>query len=78
MSTINEIEEIIHRETKARNEKDVTLLLSIFYQDMVWVWSKSSDSHDPVEWKIAHGKFDLGRWSEIYCNMFSAYDIVHI
>ena len=35
MSTINEIEDIINRETKVWNEKDVNLLLSIFHQDMV-------------------------------------------
>lgn len=34
----SEIEEIIDRETRAWDTKDVDLLLSIFHTDMVWVW----------------------------------------
>ncbi len=43
------IREIIDRETRAWNTKDVPLLLSVFHPDMVWAWPKSYTSIDPVE-----------------------------
>ncbi len=37
----SEIIEIVNRETKAWDTKDVNMLLSVFHKDMVWPWSKT-------------------------------------
>jgi hypothetical protein len=34
----NEIAEIVNRETRAWDTKDVDLLITIFHPDMVWPW----------------------------------------
>ena len=44
-----EIVEIVNRETKAWNNQDVDLLISIFHPDMVWPWPRASQSHDPID-----------------------------
>lgn len=77
MDTVEEIKEVVDRETTAWNEKDVDLLLSIFHPDMVWVWPRSPHSHDPAEWETVMGRFDKERWYEAYKNMFEEYEIVH-
>jgi hypothetical protein len=74
---IEEIIEIVNRETKAWNEKDLNLLLGIFHPDMVWVWPKTADSHDPADWETFMGRFDETRWGEVYSKMFSEYNLVH-
>jgi ketosteroid isomerase-like protein len=71
----SEIQEIIDRETQAWNEKNVELLLSIFHPDMVWVWPTESDKHDPMTWTSFLGKFDHVRWSKVYQDWFSTYQI---
>jgi hypothetical protein len=45
-----EIKEIVNRETQAWSDKDVENLLSVFHQDMVWPWPRTSESHDPMDW----------------------------
>jgi hypothetical protein len=56
------IQEIVDRETRAWNMKDVPLLLSVFHPDMVWAWPATYTSYDPVEWRLVLGKFDAARW----------------
>ena len=53
-----EIQGLIDRETVAWNTKSVTLLLSIFHPDMVWVWPTDSKNADPMSWTSMMGKFD--------------------
>lgn len=77
MDTLNEIKEIVDRETTAWNEKDVDLLLSVFHPDMVWVWPKTPDSHDPAEWETVMGRFDSARWRQAYKAMFDEYKLIH-
>jgi ketosteroid isomerase-like protein len=72
-----EIQEIIDRETRAWNEKNVELLLSIFHPDMVWVWPTSSESHDPMSWTSFLGKFNYDRWSKVYHDWFADYELIH-
>ncbi len=72
----NEIQEMIDRETEAWNSKSVDLLLSIFHQDMVWVWPTDSKIHDPITWTSMLGKFDRSRWTGIYQDWFSTFSIV--
>lgn len=76
MEIVDEIREIVNRETKAWDTKDVNLLLSIFHSDMVWFWTKSNKDFDPINWEAPLGKFDFERWKEIYSKMFVRYDII--
>lgn len=71
-----EIIEIVNRETKAWDTKDVELLLSIFHPDMVWVWPNDNNSQNPIDWKLPLGKFNFERWEEVYKKMFSENEIV--
>ncbi|MFX1511485.1 MAG: DUF4440 domain-containing protein [Promethearchaeota archaeon] len=75
--TIKEIEEIVNRETKAWDYQDVELLLTIFHPDMVWVWPKNPQSHDPVDWVIDFGKFNYDRWKKEYQKLFVTHNLVH-
>lgn len=72
-----EIEEIIDRETRAWDTKDVDLLLSIFHPDMVWVWPVDPHSHDPMAWVSELGRFNRDRWKSVYSEMFDSYDLIH-
>ncbi len=81
MSTLSlncesEIHEIINRETSAWNQKSVALLLSVFHSDMVWVWPTDSQKHDPLTWTSHLGKFDQERWTTVYNNWFSTFELV--
>jgi ketosteroid isomerase-like protein len=58
----SEITEIIDRETRAWDTKDVNLLISVFHEDMVWPWPRTRDSHDPMDWEMVLGRFDKERW----------------
>ncbi len=73
----HEIQEIIDRETKAWNEKSIELLLSIFHQDMVWVWPTDSKNHDPLSFSSMMGKFNYDRWTQVYNEWFSHFDLIN-
>lgn len=72
-----EITEIVNRETKAWNNKDADLLISIFHHDMVWPWPKTPRSHDPLEWELILGKFDEHRWKKSWQELFDTHELVH-
>ena len=72
-----EIMEIVNRETKAWDTRDVDLLLSIFHPDMVWPWPKTPKSHDPMEWELVLGKFDKERWRKNWQQLFDTHTLVH-
>ena len=72
-----EIIEIVNRETKAWDTKDVNLLISIFHQDMVWPWPRTSQSHDPMDWEMVLGKFDKVRWSSVWQDLFDNCTLSH-
>jgi ketosteroid isomerase-like protein len=72
-----EIREIVDRETRAWDNQDVDLLLSVFHHDMVWPWPPSQDAHDPVEWVWGMGRFDESRWRRIWADLFATHDLVH-
>lgn len=77
MKDLNEqIIEIVNRETKAWNTKNVELLLSIFHKDMVWVWPNSNMDHDPINWAIGMGKFNYERWKNSYLKFFESYKLI--
>jgi hypothetical protein len=71
------IQEVVDRETRAWNTKDVSLLLSVFHPDMVWAWPPHSDAHDPVEWRLSLGRFDAARWGALYSELFRTRTLVH-
>lgn len=75
--TKQDIQEIVDRETSAWDTQDVELLLSIFHPDMVWVWPKDEQSHDPVDWETPMGKFNYERWKKFYTQMFDDYELVN-
>ncbi len=66
MTIEDEIVEIVNRETNAWNSKDTELLLSIFHEDMVWVWPEANFEHDPIKWKIGMGRYNHERWGKFY------------
>jgi hypothetical protein len=47
---VDEIKEIVDRETQGWNNQDLDLLLSIFHPGMVWPWPRTLQSHDPEDW----------------------------
>jgi ketosteroid isomerase-like protein len=73
----DEIEEIVHRETRAWDVQDADLLLSIFHPDMVWPWPSSYTAHDPAEWRLVLGRFDRERWRRVYQKLFDTHELVH-
>ena len=72
-----EIAEIVNRETTAWDTRDVNLLISIFHEDMVWPWPRTTRSHDPLEWDLVLGKFNRERWSRGWQELFDNYRLVH-
>ncbi len=73
---LEEIKEIINRETRAWDIKDVELLLSIFHPEMVWVWPKNNLAYNPINWELPLGKFNHERWKLVYEKMFSQNKII--
>jgi ketosteroid isomerase-like protein len=73
----SEIIEMVNRETKAWDSKDVHLLITLFHPDMVWPWPRTTHSHDPMEWDLILGRFDKERWSQGWQNLFDNFQLVH-
>jgi ketosteroid isomerase-like protein len=72
-----EITEMVDRETKAWDTQDVNLLISIFHPDMVWPWPRTFQSHDPIDWIMALGRFNKERWSKGWQDLFDSHKLVH-
>ena len=72
-----EIIEMVNRETRAWDDRDVDLLLTLFHNDMVWQWPKTAQSHDPMEWELILGKFNKERWMKSWQNLFDTHRLVH-
>jgi ketosteroid isomerase-like protein len=73
----NEILEIVNRETRAWDTKDVDLLITVFHPDMVWPWPPSSGAHDPLNWVLVLGRFDARRWKRVWQDLFDTCALVH-
>jgi hypothetical protein len=73
----SEITEMVNRETKAWDTKDVHLLITLFHPEMVWPWPRTTHSHDPMEWDLILGKFDKERWSKGWQGLFDNFRLVH-
>ncbi len=72
-----EIEEIVGRETRAWDTKDVDLLLTIFHPDMVWPWPPTPDAHDPALWVMELGHYDAARWRKGWQELFATHELIH-
>jgi ketosteroid isomerase-like protein len=72
-----EIKEIVDRETRAWNTKDVALLLTVLHPDMVWPWPTNNQAHDPMEWVLVLGRFDRERWRRGWQELFDTHQLVH-
>ncbi len=73
----DEIVEIVNRETRAWDTKDVELLISVFHPDMVWPWPETAQSHDPVNWVMVMGRFDRDRWKRVWQQLFDTHTLTH-
>jgi ketosteroid isomerase-like protein len=73
----NEILEIVNRETRAWDTKDVNLLITCFHPDMVWPWPPTSGAHDPLNWVFVLGRFDADRWKTLWQDLFDTHSLVH-
>lgn len=78
MNTVEaEIKEIVDRETRAWDTRDVKLLLSIFHPDMVWPWPPTAHHHDPSDWVFLAGRYDYERWRRNWQGLFDTHELVH-
>jgi ketosteroid isomerase-like protein len=78
MSSVEaEIREMVERETRAWDTKDVVLLLSVFHPDMVWPWPPTSQHHDPLDWLFWAGRNDYERWTRNWQQLFDTHELVH-
>ncbi|NHJ40765.1 MAG: nuclear transport factor 2 family protein [Asgard group archaeon] len=77
MNPIEEITEIVNRETRAWDTQDIELLMSIFHPDMVWPWPKDDQAHDPIDWIIPWGRFDYNRWKKGWQELFNTHKLIH-
>lgn len=75
--TIEEIQKIVDRETKAWDEKDAQSLVSIFHPDMVWPWPPDNRSHDPMTWDFSQGRYNRDRWISGWQELFDNYDLLY-
>ena len=74
---VQEIQEIVDRETRAWDTQDVDLLLTIFHPDMVWPWPPHPQAHDPAEWVLEWGRFDYKRWKAGWQKLFDSHKLMH-
>lgn len=72
-----EIEEMVHKETRAWDTQDVELLLTIFHPDMVWPWPPHPKAHDPMDWILDQGRFNRERWKKGWQKLFDTHTLIH-
>jgi hypothetical protein len=72
-----EITEIVNRETRAWDTRDVNLLITVFHPDMVWPWPRTTQSHNPIDWEMILGKFNRERWTKGWQELFNTHRLVH-
>lgn len=77
MNSEEEIKQIVDRETRAWDTKDVRLLLTVFHPDMTWPWPPGGAAHDPSDWVFVMGRYDYERWRRIWQELFDTHELVH-
>jgi ketosteroid isomerase-like protein len=71
------IQEIIDRETRAWDARDLDLLIGVFHPDMVWPWPPTPQAHDPLEWVMPWGRFEADRWRAGWQELFDSHELIH-
>lgn len=74
---VEAIREVVDRETRAWDSRDVDLLLSVFHPDMVWPWPPDRNAHDPLDWVIPWGRYDEQRWRAGWSELFDTHELIH-
>lgn len=77
MNNQAEINEIINRETRAFDTKNVELFMSVIHPDMVWPWPANVNAHDPLEWVLPWGRYNKQRWHDYLQKFFDKHDLIH-
>lgn len=78
MDTVeDQIREMVNRETRAWDTKDVALLLTVFHPDMVWPWPPTEHDHDPIDWLLVQGRYNYTRWKEGWQRLFDTHTLIH-
>lgn len=72
-----EIEEMVHRETRAWDARDADALLDLFHPDMVWPWPPDANAHDPMDWIFVLGRYDRERWRAVWQELFDTHELVY-
>jgi len=77
VNEIEEIKEIVNRETRAWDTLDVDLLMTIFHPDMVWPWPPGPFAHDPKKWIFEIGRYNYMRWKKGWQELFESHRLAH-
>src|SRR5437016_493889 len=72
-----QIEEMVHRETRAWDAQDADALVELFHPDMVWPWPPTAQSHDPIDWVMVLGHYDRERWKKLWQDLFDTHKLIH-
>ena len=72
-----QIEEMVHRETRAWDARDAEALVELFHPDMVWPWPPDSGDHDPATWVFVLGRFHRERWKSCWEELFRTHKLIH-
>jgi ketosteroid isomerase-like protein len=76
-SSVDEVREVVDRETRAWDTQDVELLLSVWHPEMVFVWPPTAQDHDPLRWVMGMGRFDRERWRRSWQQLFDSHRLGH-
>jgi len=74
---VEEIREMVDRETRAWDRRDAEALVDLFHPDMVWPWPPDAAAHDPALWVFPMGRFDRRRWKAGWEELFATHTLVH-
>ena len=77
MNNQAEVDEVINRETRAFDTKNIELFISVIHPDMVWPWPPNKNAHDPLEWVLPWGRFNKQRWHSYLQKFFDKYELIH-
>ena len=75
-SAEEQIREMVDRETRAWDERDVEALLDLFHPDMVWPWPPDPATHDPADWILVQGRYDRERWRRGWQYLFDTHELI--
>ena len=71
------ITEMVNRETRAWDTQDVESFMSILHPYMVWLWPRTIQSHDPMDWVLEIGRYNYERWKKQWQELFNTHKLAH-